>query len=209
MAKFLRTSGRARLRRSLEAVARPLARIGLTANIVTMLGTAVIVAAAVVLIPQGRILTALIVITLAAFTDLIDGAMARVSGGGSRFGALLDSTCDRIADGALFAALAFYLFAEGRTVAGAFALWTLVASEVISYVKARAESLGVRGSVGLMERPERLILIGVVAIVELLGVPYAWEAGFALLAVLSSVTVVQRLLYSKRFLNSEDRVDAR
>lgn len=209
MAKFLRTSGRAGLRRYIDAAAKVLIRIGVSANAVTVIGTTVIAAASVLLLSQGHLLAGLIVVTLTAFTDLLDGAIARVKGTMSRFGALLDSTCDRLADGAIFAGLAYWLLTEERFAACALALWALIASQVVSYVKARCESLGAECNVGIAERPERLILSGVTVLAEILRVPYAMEIGMALLALLTTVTVVQRLVHAHAALEAaEERVDA-
>src|SRR5699024_6568509 len=151
----------------------------------------------------------LVVITLTAFTDLLDGAIARVKGTTSRFGALLDSTCDRIADGAMLAGLAYWLLTEERFAACAAALVALIASQLVSYVKARCESLGGECDVGIAERPERLILAGVTVLVEIFGVPFAMEAGMALLALLATVTVVQRLVHARTALGAaEEHIDA-
>lgn len=209
MAKFLRTSGRAGVRRYVDAVARLLIRVGVSANAVTLTGTAIIVAASVTLLAQGYLLAGLIVITLSAFTDMFDGAIARVNGTTSRFGALLDSTCDRFADGAIFASLAYFLLANDRPLGSALALTALVAGQLVSYVKARSESLGAECNVGIAERPERLILAAVTVLLEVLAVPFALEAGMGVLAVLSSITVVQRLVHSRAvMLASEEHADA-
>ncbi|MQM24793.1 phosphatidylinositol phosphate synthase [Glycomyces albidus] len=209
MAKFLRTSGRAGVRRYVDAAARLLIRVGVSANAVTLTGTAIIVAASVVLLAQGHLLAGLIVVTLSAFTDMFDGAIARVNGTTSRFGALLDSTCDRLADGAIFASLAYFLLADDRPLGSALALTALVAGQLVSYVKARSESLGAECNVGIAERPERLILAAVTVLLEVLTVPFALEAGMGLLAVISTITVVQRLLHSRAVMAaSEEHADA-
>ncbi|MEU6247707.1 phosphatidylinositol phosphate synthase [Glycomyces sp. NPDC047010] len=209
MAKFLRTSGRAGVRRYVDAAARLLIRVGVSANAVTVTGTAIVVAAAVLLLSQGHLLAGLIVVGLSVFTDMLDGAIARVKGTTSRFGALLDSTCDRLADGAIFAGLAYFLLAEGRFLGAALALTALVAGQLVSYVKAAAGNLGARVDVGIAERPERLIIAGLAVLVEVIGVPFALEAGLGLLAVLSTVTVVQRFVQAHALLAaSEERVDA-
>jgi CDP-diacylglycerol--glycerol-3-phosphate 3-phosphatidyltransferase len=209
MAKFLRTSGRAGVRRYVDAAARLLIRVGVSANAVTITGTAIVVAASLTLLSQGHLLSGLIVIGLSVFTDMFDGAIARVNGTTSRFGALLDSVCDRLADGAIFASLAYLLLAQDRFLGAALALTALVVGQVVSYVKARAESLGIECNVGIAERPERLILAGVAVLAEVFAVPFALEAGMGLLAVLSSITVVQRLVHSRAaFAAGEERVDA-
>ena len=208
MATFLRTSGRAGLRRYVDAAARVLIRLGVSANAVTLVGTAVVVAAALLLLSQGHLLAGLIVVGVSVFTDMLDGAIARVKGSMSRFGALLDSTCDRIADGAIFAGLAYWLLSEERFLACALTLGVLTASQVVSYVKARCESLGGECNVGIAERPERLILAGATVLVEIIGVPYAIEVGMGLLALLSTITVVQRLVRARASLSELERVDA-
>ncbi len=128
---------------------------------------------------------------------MLDGAMARERGGGTRFGAVLDATCDRIGDGAVFCGLlwwaAFGLKSTSLIVA---TLICLVTSQVISYIKARAEASGLSGGGGLIERPERLIIVLVGA--GLSGVPFLhmpWLVHVAMwvLAVASLVTVGQRL----------------
>jgi len=208
MAKFLRTSGRAGVRRYVDAVAKILIRAGVSANAVTVTGTAVVVAASVLLLARGELLAGLIVVALSVLTDMLDGAIARVKGTTSRFGALLDSTCDRLADGAIFAGLAYWLFAEGSGLGAALALWAGIASQMVSYVRARAESLGAECNVGIAERPERLIIAAVAVLAEGLGVPWALESGLGVVAVLSSITVVQRLWHARAVLAAgEERVD--
>jgi CDP-diacylglycerol--glycerol-3-phosphate 3-phosphatidyltransferase len=208
MAKFLRTSGRAGVRRYVDAAAKVLIRVGVSANAVTVAGTALVVAASVLLLAPGHLLAGLIVVALSVLTDMLDGAIARVKGTTSRFGALLDSTCDRLADGAIFAGLAYWLLSEGNGIGGALALWALIASQMVSYVKARAEGLGAACDVGIAERPERLIIAALAVFAEVLGVPWALETGMGLVAVLASITVVQRLWHARAVLNAgEERVD--
>ncbi|HEY1095555.1 MAG TPA: CDP-alcohol phosphatidyltransferase family protein [Glycomyces sp.] len=208
MAKFLRTSGRAGVRRYVDAAAKVLIRVGVSANAVTVAGTAVVVAASVLLLAPGHLAAGLIVVAASVLTDMLDGAIARVKGTTSRYGALLDSTCDRLADGAIFAGLAYFLLSEDRGLGGALALWALIASQMVSYVKARAESLGAECNVGIAERPERLIIAAVTVLVEALGVPWALEVGMGVVAVLASITVVQRLVFARAVLAaSEERVD--
>jgi CDP-diacylglycerol---glycerol-3-phosphate 3-phosphatidyltransferase len=209
MAKFLRTSGRAGLRRYVDAAAKVLIRVGVSANAVTIAGTAIVVAASVLLLSQGHLLAGLIVVGLSVFTDMLDGAIARVKGTTSRFGALLDSSCDRLADGAMLAGLGYWLLTEERFLGCALALSALIAGQLVSYVRARAEGLGVETNVGIAERPERLILAGVSVLAEVVGVPWAMEIGMGLLALLASITVVQRLVRARELLDAgEERVDA-
>jgi CDP-diacylglycerol--glycerol-3-phosphate 3-phosphatidyltransferase len=149
-------------------------------------------------VARGQLLIGLIIVVLSALTDLIDGAMARARGKSSRFGAFLDSTMDRVADGAVFASLAFWLVNAGRLAPAAAALVCLVAGYIVSYAKARAEGLGMSCNVGIAERAERLILVGIGALLSLFGVPYALDAALWLIAALSLITVWQRMIYVYR-----------
>ncbi|WP_313548121.1 phosphatidylinositol phosphate synthase [Corynebacterium sp.] len=179
-----------------EPVARAFLKVGLTPNAVTLIGTFVTIAITVTLIPSGYLFAAAIFSGLFAAFDMVDGTMARLSGGGTKFGATLDATCDRITDGALFAAIIWYLiYQDNAHPATIFAaLVVLVTSQVISYVKARGEASGFAMVGGLIERPERLIL-GLVGIgLEGLGVPYILPICLWVLAVGSCFTVYQRLM---------------
>ena len=112
------------------------------------------------LFPIGQLWWGSVAVWFFVLADMLDGAMARERGGGTRFGAVLDATCDRIGDGAMFCGLlwwaAFGLQSAALVVA---TLICLVTSQVISYIKARAEASGLRGDGGLIERPERLIIV--------------------------------------------------
>ncbi len=156
MSKLLSREGVAR---ATGPVARAFLRAGFTADGVTIIATAAAVLAALTLFPIGRLFAGAVVISFFVMFDLVDGAMARESGGGTRFGAVLDATCDRISDGAVFCGLtwwaAFGLNDRPLVVA---TLICLVTSQVTSYIKARAEASGLRGDGGFIERPERLII---------------------------------------------------
>jgi CDP-diacylglycerol--glycerol-3-phosphate 3-phosphatidyltransferase len=124
--------------------------------------------------------------------------MARLRGTGGRFGALLDSTMDRISDGAIFGSLAYWLGVTNQHPAAVAALLCLVAGQVVSYVKARAEGLGLSADVGIIERPERLILVGIGGVLHGLGVPYALAVVLWIVAVGSVYTVGQRMMHVHR-----------
>ena len=178
-------------------VARAALRAGLTPDIVTLAGTAASVVAALTLFPMGHVFAGAVAVWIFVLADMLDGAMARESGGGTRFGAVLDATCDRIADGAIFAGLlwwaAFGLDDRGLVVA---TLICLVTSQVISYTKARAEASGLRGDGGIIERQERLVIVLVGAgLSDLPYFPLPWALPVAMwvLAVASVITVAQRL----------------
>jgi len=167
---------------------------GVTPDAVTATGTLGVVAASLGLFPRGHLFVGTLVISFFVLTDTLDGALARKRGTTSRFGAWLDSTCDRVADGAIFGGLALWFAGERDDDAMvAVTLLVLVASFVTSYAKARAEGLGLTCDVGIAERPERLIIVLVTAGFVGLGVSVVLlEAGLWLLAVLSVVTVAQR-----------------
>src|SRR5207248_6047763 len=124
---------------------------------------------------------------------LIDGSMARRLGRAGKFGAFLDSTMDRVADGAVFGSIAYYLAVQQRHSALVAALICLVSGQLVSYVRARAEGLGLSAKVGIAERAERLILIGVGGLTTGFGWRYGLDVALWLLAVLSLVTIGQRI----------------
>ncbi|MGQ0837478.1 phosphatidylinositol phosphate synthase [Actinokineospora sp.] len=196
---MLNIFARASVSRATDPVGAWMVRIGLTPNGMTLFGTAGAVAGALWLFPTGHLLAGTFVVWGFAMFDLIDGAMARALGGGTRFGAVLDASCDRIADGALFCGIVWYLFvvAQDRALAVA-ALICLVSAQVISYVKARAEASGLAADGGLVERAERLIITLVGTGLTGLGVPYALHVALWVLAAGSLATVAQRLLAVRR-----------
>lgn len=178
-----------------EPVARLLNRTGISPNTVTVLGAVITTVIAVVLIPAGHLAWAAVLSGIFAAFDMVDGTMARLRGGGTKFGATLDATCDRITDGVLFAAITWWLIysydAHPSLVAASFVV--LISSQVISYVKARGEASGFAMVGGLIERPERLI-IGLVGVgLQGFGVPFAIDVAIWILAAGSVFTVLQRL----------------
>jgi CDP-diacylglycerol--glycerol-3-phosphate 3-phosphatidyltransferase len=168
---------------------------GVTPNAVTATGTVGVTAAALVFFPRGSFLAGTLVITFFVLTDTLDGALARKRGITSAFGGWLDSTCDRVADGAIFGGLVLWFAGGGddRRIL-CVALFVLLATQLVSYEKARAEGLGWTCDVGIAERPERLIIILVATGLVGFGVPDVLiDVALWVLAALSAVTVVQRL----------------
>jgi CDP-diacylglycerol--glycerol-3-phosphate 3-phosphatidyltransferase len=194
LSKLLSREGVARVT---TPVARAFLHAGFTADGVTIIATAAAVLAALTLFPTGRIFAGAVVITFFVLFDMVDGAMARESGGGTRFGAVLDATCDRISDGAVFCGLAWWAaFSMGSRSLVVATLICLVTSQVISYIKARAEASGLRGDGGFIERPERLIIVLLGAALSDLPsfpMPAVLPAAMWLLAVASMITCAQRL----------------
>jgi CDP-diacylglycerol--glycerol-3-phosphate 3-phosphatidyltransferase len=178
-------------------VARAALRMGFTPDGITIIGTAGSVLGALALFPTGRLFAGFLVLWFFVLADMLDGAMARERGYATRFGAVLDATCDRISDGAIFCGLLWWAaFGLHNTPLVVATMICLVTSQVISYIKARAEANGLRGDGGLIERPERLIIaVGGAGFSDLPFFPMPWVLDVAmwLLAVASMVTVAQRL----------------
>lgn len=175
-----------------EPVARGLLRIGLTADMVTVIGATITVVSALVLIPQGRFVPALLIVGFFIAADVLDGTMARISGTQGPWGAWLDATLDRVADVAVFGGLLWWAVQHADTPTTVFAWICLAGSVAISYAKARAEAVGATANGGIAERAERLIVVGIGAILYSLGLGWAMTAALGILAVLVVVTVIQR-----------------
>ncbi|MQA09589.1 MAG: CDP-alcohol phosphatidyltransferase family protein [Pseudonocardiaceae bacterium] len=196
---MLNIFARASVSRVTDPIGAWLVRLGMTPNAMTLIGTAGAVIGALWLFPNGWLLTGTFVVWGFVMLDLLDGAMARARGGSSTFGAVLDSTCDRFADGALFAGVAWWSFrVDDNPPLAAATLVCLVSALITSYVKARAEASGLDGDGGMIERAERLIITLVGTGLEAFGVPFAVDVAIWGLAVLSVATVVQRILAVRR-----------
>jgi CDP-diacylglycerol--glycerol-3-phosphate 3-phosphatidyltransferase len=199
MAKIFSNTGRVVLAHVVDPVARFLLRHGITPNVVTVAGTVGAVSGALILGARGYLVAGALVVTFFALTDVLDGTMARIRGGSSKFGALLDSSMDRIADAAVFGAVAYYLYGQDNPYNGMVAaIICLSAGQVVSYVKARAQSLGLDGDVGIAERLERLVIVGVGGLISGFGADWGLPATLWFLAALSVVTVFQRLIHAAR-----------
>ncbi|MEU6828214.1 phosphatidylinositol phosphate synthase [Nocardia beijingensis] len=194
--------GRETFAKATAPLGRALVATGLTPDSMTLIGTTASILAAVTLFPTGHLFWGTMVIWLFVMFDMLDGAMARARGGGTKYGAVLDATCDRLADGAIFGGLAWWaVFHEQHRPLFAATLVVLVTSQVISYAKARAEASGLSADGGIIERPDRLVIVLVGAGFTGIGgywgidwLTYAVHVAMWILAVLSIVTVVQRVL---------------
>ena len=176
-----------------------LARSGVTPDAITVLGTLGAVAGAVGLIATGQLFWGAFTVTVFVLLDMLDGALARARGGGSVFGAVLDSTGDRAADAAIFGALVWWFSGAGdNRLLVLLALLCLVFGILTSYIKARAEGVGLSADVGVVERTERLIIVLVGTGFTGLGIPYALHIALGVLLVGSAVTVGQRFLAVRR-----------
>ncbi len=175
-----------------QPVAQLLANTSITPNVITWLGSFIAFVAAA-LITTGQLVAAGLVVLLAGFFDILDGALARRTNRVTRFGAVLDSTLDRLAEAALLLGILF-LYARERSVGEILLVGiTLLGSLLVSYVRARAEGLGLECQVGLFTRAER---VGVLALGLLLSrVGHALVIALMVIAIFSFITVAQRLFY--------------
>ncbi|MFD9359569.1 phosphatidylinositol phosphate synthase [Streptomyces sp. NPDC060031] len=204
---MLNKYARAFFTRVLTPFAAFLLRRGVSPDAVTLIGTAGVVAGALVFFPRGEFFWGTITITLFVFSDLVDGNMARQAGVSSRWGAFLDSTLDRVADAAIFGGLALWYAGSGNdNVLCAVAIFCLASGQVVSYTKARGESIGLPVAVnGLIERAERLVISLVAAGLsglETFGVP-SWigvllPIALWVVAAGSLVTLIQRVVTVRR-----------
>jgi CDP-diacylglycerol--glycerol-3-phosphate 3-phosphatidyltransferase len=175
---------RARTKGLLEFIVRPLARAGVSPNVLTVVGFLAMVGVAWVLSQGYERLAGLLIIVVGLF-DALDGALARSTGKTTTFGAFFDSTLDRFAEIALYLGL-LYLY-RGHTLAVVLIYLTITGSLMVSYTRARAEGLRVECKVGLLTRLERL---GVLVLGLLLNLTF-WA--LVVLAVLSNLTALQRM----------------
>lgn len=183
-------------------IATLLLKLGVSADMVTLVGTIGVSAGALIFFPRGQLWIGVLVITAFVFSDLIDGYMARTSGTSSKWGSFLDSTLDRIADGAVYGGLVmFYANSQAgdSTLMAAVTLWALVMGAVTSYARAKAESLGLKASGGLAERADRLVFTLVLAFFsDIFDLPILLEIVIWYVAAASTITVIQRSLSVRR-----------
>lgn len=180
--------------RIISPTARGLLRIGLTPNSVTTLGAIGVIAVALVAYPNGHLFGGTVAICCLALSDLFDGTMARLSQKGpSRWGGFLDSTIDRVTDSAIALGLLIYL-AKSNDALSYVLLVSIVSGFLVSYIRARAESLQIECKGGFAERTERLIILLTAIGFTGLGVDYILAIGVWVLALASVVTVLQRLI---------------
>ncbi len=181
------------LRRLAAPLTTLLGRLSVSPDAVTLAGGLLALTAAALLV-GGRPVWAGVVFLLGSALDLVDGALARSGRGPTPFGAFLDSTVDRIAEGVMLAAVAYRFALAGEAVHAAGVVLALLASVLVSYTRARAEALGLSCRTGLMTRPERVVVLGAGLLLDLLA-PAVWT-----IAALSAVTALQRVLHTRRAL---------
>lgn len=160
-----------------------------------------------------------IIILLGGLMDMIDGRLARLSNLANPYGALFDSVLDRYSEMIMFLGICYYLISYDYFLSSLFAFIAMIGSIMVSYTRARAEGLGINCSVGIMQRPERILIVGITAILSgvfssKLGSDIKFDVDFLpfpifetitiftfplfLLAIFTNITAIRRLIYSKR-----------
>jgi CDP-diacylglycerol--glycerol-3-phosphate 3-phosphatidyltransferase len=185
-----------------------LARTRVTPNALTATGVTLCAVASILVLFENRheILfywLGALVFVVGSLLDILDGALARAGGKSTPFGAFLDSTTDRISEGFMLTAIAYLLFRHGHGVFVAVTVAAVAGSFLVSYTRARAEALGLRGDVGIGSRAERVVVITAGLVLAPWGVlPWA----IAVLTVTAWVTVAQRVLHVRKQLLEDQRV---
>jgi len=177
-----------------EPIARLLAKTPVTPNTLTWIGFLITIGAAV-LIFTGHLLAAGAVVLFAGIFDMLDGALARYTGRVSHFGAVLDSVLDRLSEAVLlFGILVWHLSSGGESIALVVLIFlTLLGSPLVSYLRARAEALGLECQLGIFTRTERVIVLALGLVLS--QIDYALIIALAIIVVFSFITAAQRLVY--------------
>ncbi len=175
-----------------QPAVRLLAKTPIAPNAISWGGFLVAIGAGALIITQ-HLFAAGFVVLIAGFFDILDGALARSTNRTTRFGAVLDSTLDRLAEAVVLLAI-LVLYAKEQSVAGILAVGlALLGSLLVSYVRARAETVGVEGEVGLFTRTERVVILALGLLLN--QIAYALITALAIIVVFSFITVSQRLIY--------------
>jgi CDP-diacylglycerol--glycerol-3-phosphate 3-phosphatidyltransferase len=197
---------RPQINRVVEPVARRIAAIGITPDALTIVGTIGVAGGALGFYPRGKFFVGTLVITAFVFSDLLDGAVARVRGSSGQWGAFLDSTLDRVEEGIVLTAVAAYFSDRGNELAVAAVVITVLMSLMVSYTRARAEALGVECKVGLATRPVRVVILSaglLFAKGASLGHFELLEPAIYAMALLTTFTTLQRVVHVRRELNKQ------
>jgi len=190
----LQSSFRIPVTRVITPLCRFLLKIGVSANLLSAVGGIGATVSAIAFFTQGKYFWGVVVTLFFILFDLLDGTLARMSeSGGSTWGALLDSTLDRISDAAVIGSVAYYL-SRSRDRLVPVLLVALVAGSLVSYIKARAESLNITCDGGIAERTERLIVIFLSLFLASFDIPYILAIGSWFLALISIYTAIERLV---------------
>ena len=183
-------------------VAVLLGRMGLTPNLVTIIGL-LIAGAGAFLIGIGQWWGGGLVALFAGVFDMFDGALARATGRASDFGALLDSTIDRVSEAVVLLGVLAYYLTNDNDIGATLVYTALVGSIMVSYMRARSEGLGIECKVGVMQRPERVALTGLGLIVAH-WIPIVMIVALGVITALTILTAIHRLTHTWRMLGSEE-----
>lgn len=211
-----------------------LIKLGITPNMITFMGLILNILASIVLIygaekgermNHGYVGWAGFIILLGGLMDMVDGRLARVGNMSSDYGALYDSVLDRYSEMFMFLGICYYLVSYDYFLSSLFAFIAMIGSVMVSYTRARAEGLGVSASVGLMQRPERILLIGIAAIacgvfshlyggdfkkdIDVLPFPLfetitIFTLPIFILAIMANITAVRRLIHARNTILKSD-----
>ncbi len=226
----LKDQGQQLVYKSINPLISLLLKLGITPNMITMFGLLLNFVATIILIigaeegdraDHSYVGWAGLVILIAGLFDMIDGRLARVGNMANPFGALFDSVIDRYSEMIMFLGIIWYLVSHDYFLSSIFAFVAMIGSVMVSYTRARAEGLGVECSVGLMQRPERILIIGISAMIcGFFSATYGGDFQFnpswapfpvfetitfftfplAILAIMANVTAIQRLNFSRKVL---------
>lgn len=183
----------------IEPIARFLIKFKISPDAVTITGACLSVAVSFIFIPANHLLVGAVLLGICSLSDLVDGTMARQLGKTSKWGAFLDSTLDRVVDASILISIALYFakFENGDSMLMAATYVALIAGQLTSYIRARAESLGAEAKIGVAERAERMLVLWLAILAT--GIGYnALPFAIYLLAVISVVTVLQRMLHVRK-----------
>ncbi len=206
---MLGAHGRSVTRAVFTPVARVLSALHITPNVITVTGSVATIAVSIAVLARGYLWQGAVALGVVLLFDSLDGVLARSTGQSSAFGAFLDSTLDRLGDGAVFGSLAAWAamgMASGpvRTVSVIAGLIAMVGAGTVPYARARAESVGVEAKLGIAERTDRLIIGLLGAFLTGLGLPeWLYAAGLCWVAFASLVTVGQRIWFTRRALGAQ------
>ncbi|MFZ9248879.1 MAG: phosphatidylinositol phosphate synthase [Candidatus Nanopelagicales bacterium] len=179
------------------AIAHPFAvlfiKLRISADVITFIGTLGVCLTSVIYFSRGQFLIGSLLFTFFVGFDALDGTMARMLNKKSKWGAFFDSVMDRIADGVVLASISYYFLIQQENLLFIVSLIALISSEIVSYTKARAEGLGLTCDTGIAERPERVIIIIFGTFLTGLGLSMAIQWSIWILAVVSLITVLQRM----------------
>jgi CDP-diacylglycerol--glycerol-3-phosphate 3-phosphatidyltransferase len=198
---LLSNERRNRFRAIVQPYAAGLARVGLTPNMLTLIGFGIAIVAAALAGLESWFWAGIVSVVAGSF-DMLDGAVARATGKTSKFGAFMDSTFDRWGEGVIYVGIVGGGAAAGSQLTAMLAVLAAVCAFMVSYTRAKAEGLGFKGEVGIAPRPERIVILGIGLVAAgLTGGPGAsiWlQLALGAIVVLTTVTVIQRILHVRR-----------